>query len=210
MGFDQIIQTIAIAALPILFAITMHEAAHGVAAYHFGDRAAQRSLNPVHYIDPIGTVLLPIITLALGGIIFGWARTSINYAALRHPKKDMAWVALAGPAANLGMLLFWGVVAKVALSMQGNYFAEPMLEMAEFGIRINAVLVALNLLPLPPLDGGHVAIGLLPQRQAYQLARLEPYGIFILLFLAITPLLGMLLTPVVLGLEAMVRVVLGL
>jgi len=215
MQIDQLIQTIAIAALPILFAITMHEAAHGVAAYYFGDRSAQRSLNPVHYIDPIGTVLLPIITLALGGILFGWARTFINYASLRHPKRDMAWVALAGPAANLGMALFWGVLAKVALSMQGNYFAEPLLEMAQIGIKINVVLIALNMLPLPPLDGGRVAMGLLPHRQAYQLARLEPYGIFILLFMALplvqgASLLSLVLTPAVVGLEQLIGFILGI
>ncbi len=215
MEFDQLIQTIAIAAIPILFAITVHEAAHGYVARHFGDMTAYQmgrlSLNPLRHIDPIGTVLLPIVTLALGGILFGWAKpVPVNFAALRHPKKDMLWVAIAGPASNLAMALFWGVVAKMALSMQGNYFAEPMLEMAQFGIRINAVLIALNMLPLPPLDGGRVAVSLLPHRQAYQLARLEPYGIFILLFMAITPLLGWVLTLPMVAIESFIAFILGL
>ncbi len=215
MEFDQLIQTIAIAAIPILFAITVHEAAHGYVARHFGDMTAYQmgrlSLNPLRHIDPIGTVLLPIVTLALGGILFGWAKpVPVNFAALRHPKKDMLWVAIAGPASNLAMALFWGGVAKMALSMQGNYFAEPMLEMAQFGIRINAVLIALNMLPLPPLDGGRVAVSLLPHRHAYQLARLEPYGIFILLFMAITPLLGWVLTLPMVAIESFIAFILGL
>src|SRR5512135_1982033 len=153
MDLDSLIQTIALAAIPVLFAITLHEAAHGYVARHFGDMTAYQqgriSLNPIHHIDPIGTVLLPILTLALGGILFGWAKpVPVNFAALRHPKKDMLWVALAGPASNLFMAFCWGLVAKFALSMQGNYFAEPMLDMAEIGIRINVVLIALNMLPL--------------------------------------------------------------
>lgn len=214
MQFDQLIQTIAIAAIPILFAITLHEAAHGYVARHFGDMTAARegriSLNPIHHIDPVGTVLLPILTLWLGGIIFGWAKpVPVNFAALRHPKKDMLWVALAGPASNLFMALLWALLAKFALTMQGNYFAEPMLDMAEYGIRINIVLIALNMLPLPPLDGGRVAVSLLPFRQAIMLSRLEPYGMFILIFLAMTPLLGMILLPVAQVLTGLIATVFG-
>ncbi len=210
MSPDQLIQTVAIAAIPVLFAITLHEAAHGIAAHHFGDVTARRSLNPVHYIDPIGTVLLPIISLWLGGILFGWARTSINYAALRQPKKNVLWIALAGPAANLLMALFWAFWAKMALNMEGNYFAEPLALMARIGIQINVVLAVLNLLPLPPLDGGHAAMSLLPSRQAYQLARIEPYGFIILIILLVTNVLGLILWPVIAFVKGLIYFFFGL
>jgi Zn-dependent protease len=195
MNFDALIQTIALAAIPVLFAITLHEAAHGYAARHFGDMTAYAqgriSLNPLRHIDPIGTILLPLLTLFVGGILFGWAKpVPVNFSALRHPKKDMLWVALAGPAANLVMALFWGAMFKVALSMPGSYFAEPLLGMAQFGVTINAILLVLNLLPLPPLDGGRVAISLLPHRQSFQLAKMEPYGMVILIVLAVVPVGG--------------------
>ncbi|MES1982824.1 MAG: site-2 protease family protein [Pseudomonadota bacterium] len=201
MQTDQLIQTIAIAAIPVLFAITLHEASHGYVARYFGDMTAHQagriSLNPLRHIDPVGTVLLPILTLWLGGILFGWAKpVPVNFAALRDPKKNMLWVALAGPASNMVMALGWGLVAKLAL-LQGTYFSAPMLEMAEIGIRINLVLIALNLLPLPPLDGGRIAVSLLPHREGAVLSRLEPYGIFILIFMAMTPLLGWILSPLV-------------
>lgn len=195
MNFDALIQTIALAAIPVLFAITLHEAAHGYAARHFGDMTAYAqgriSLNPLRHIDPIGTILLPLLTLFVGGILFGWAKpVPVNFSALRHPKKDMLWVALAGPAANLVMALFWGAMFKLALSMPGSYFAEPLLGMAQFGVTINAILLVLNLLPLPPLDGGRVAISLLPHRQSFQLAKIEPYGMVILIVLAVVPVGG--------------------
>lgn len=195
MNFDALIQTIALAAIPVLFAITLHEAAHGYAARHFGDMTAYAqgriSLNPLRHIDPIGTILLPLLTLFVGGILFGWAKpVPVNFSALRHPKKDMLWVALAGPAANLVMALFWGAMFKLALSMPGSYFAEPLLGMAQFGVTINAILLVLNLLPLPPLDGGRVAISLLPHRQSFQLAKMEPYGMVILIVLAVVPVGG--------------------
>lgn len=195
MNFDALIQTIALAAIPVLFAITLHEAAHGYAARHFGDMTAYAqgriSLNPLRHIDPIGTILLPLLTLFVGGILFGWAKpVPVNFSALRHPKKDMLWVALAGPAANLVMALFWGAMFKLALSMPGSYFAEPLLGMAQFGVTINAILLVLNLLSLPPLDGGRVAISLLPHRQSFQLAKIEPYGMVILIVLAVVPVGG--------------------
>ncbi len=195
MNFDALIQTIALAAIPVLFAITLHEAAHGYAARHFGDMTAYAqgriSLNPLRHIDPVGTILLPLLTLFVGGILFGWAKpVPVNFSALRHPKKDMLWVALAGPAANLVMALFWGAMFKLALSMPGSYFAEPLLGMAQFGVTINAILLVLNLLPLPPLDGGRVAISLLPHRQSFQLAKMEPYGMVILIVLAVVPVGG--------------------
>jgi Zn-dependent protease len=214
MNFDALIQTIALAAIPVLFAITLHEAAHGFAARHFGDMTAYKqgriSLNPLRHIDPLGTILLPMLTLFLGGILFGWAKpVPVNFGALRRPKQDMLWVALAGPAANLVMALFWGALFKVALMIPGSYFAEPLLGMAQFGVTINAILLVLNLLPLPPLDGGRVAISLLPHRQAFQLAKVEPYGMVILILLAVVPIsgqpiLGWILSPLV---SAVIRLI---
>lgn len=202
MQLDQLIQTIAIGAIPILFAITLHEAAHGYVARHFGDMTAYQqgriSLNPLRHIDPVGTILLPLLTLMLGGILFGWAKpVPVNFSALRNPKKDMLWVAIAGPATNLFMALCWALIYKIADSFPGSYFAVPLLGMAGIGIKINVVLLVLNLLPLPPLDGGRVAVSLLPHRQAYQLSRIEPYGMFILIFLAITPVLSLILSPLI-------------
>ena len=195
MNLDALIQTIALAAIPVLFAITLHEAAHGYAARHFGDMTAYKagriSMNPMRHIDPFGTILLPMLTLFVGGILFGWAKpVPVNFSALRHPKKDMLWVALAGPAANLVMALFWGALFKVALMFPGSYFTQPLTGMAQFGVTINAILLVLNLLPLPPLDGGRVAISLLPHRQAFQLAKVEPYGMVILILLAVVPVSG--------------------
>ncbi len=202
MQLDNLIQTIAIAAIPVLFAITLHEAAHGYVARYFGDMTAHQmgriSLNPMRHIDPVGTIILPLLTLALGGILFGWAKpVPVNFSALRNPKKDMLWVAIAGPASNLLMALMWALFYKLAWMNPDSYFAEPLMEMASIGIKINAVLLVLNMLPLPPLDGGRVAVSLLPRTQAYQLARIEPYGMFILIFLAVTPVLGWVLGPLV-------------
>jgi len=202
MQIEQLIQTVAIGAIPVLFAITLHEAAHGYVARHFGDMTADKagriSLNPLHHIDPVGTILLPLLTLWMGGILFGWAKpVPVNFAALRHPKKDMLWVAIAGPASNLVMAMGWALVYKMGLMFPENYFAGPLLGMAQVGIQINVVLMVLNLLPLPPLDGGRVAVSLLPQRQAFQLSKVEPYGMFILIFLAVTPVLGLILLPLV-------------
>ena len=202
MQFDQLIQTIALAAIPVLFAITLHEAAHGYVARHFGDMTADKagriSLNPLHHIDPFGTVILPLLTLWMGGILFGWAKpVPVNFAALRRPKQDMLWVAIAGPASNLAMALGWALLYKMGLMFPESYFADPMLGMAMWGIKINVVLMVLNLLPLPPLDGGRVAVSLLPHRQAFQLAKLEPYGMFILIFLAMTPVLSFILSPLI-------------
>ncbi|BCK87546.1 hypothetical protein MIZ01_1330 [Sideroxyarcus emersonii] len=209
MNLDALIQTIALAAIPVLFAITLHEAAHGYAARHFGDLTAYQqgriSLNPLHHIDPVGTILLPLLTLFVGGILFGWAKpVPVNFAALRRPKQDMFWVALAGPASNLAMALIWGLMIKLALMFPGNYFAEPLIGMSQIGVTINAVLLVLNLLPLPPLDGGRIAISLLPHRQAYKLSKVEPYGMVILILLAVVPvggqpILGWILTPLVSG-----------
>ena len=204
MQINQLIQNIALGAIPVLFAITLHEAAHGYVARHFGDMTAYNagriSLNPLRHIDPVGTIFLPLLMYwaTSGSFVFGWAKpVPVNFAALRRPKQDMLWVAIAGPASNLAMALGWAFLYKMGLLFPENYFAEPILGMAMFGININIVLMVLNLLPLPPLDGGRVAVSLLPHRQAFQLAKIEPYGMFILIFLAITPVLSLILSPLI-------------
>lgn len=212
---DNLIQTISLAAIPVLFAITLHEAAHGYVARHFGDMTAYQqgriSLNPLRHIDPVGTILLPLATLLIGGILFGWAKpVPVNFAALRRPKQDMLWVAIAGPASNLAMALGWGLLYKLAWLMPESYFAEPLMGMAEWGLKINIVLMVLNLLPLPPLDGGRVAVSLLPHRQAWQLSKIEPYGMFILIFMAITPVLGWILLPLIRLMYQLLSVLLGI
>jgi Zn-dependent protease len=197
MNFDAFIQDIALGIIPFLFAITVHEAAHGYVARHFGDMTAYAqgriTLNPMRHIDPMGTIFIPLLLLWMtsGKMAFGWAKpVPVNFAALRHPKKDMLWVALAGPAANFVMALFWGAMVKAALMYPDNYFAEPLIGMAVYGVKINVILMVLNLLPLPPLDGGRIVISLLPHKRAYQLAKVEPYGIVILVLLAVVPVAG--------------------
>lgn len=215
MQVAELIQTISLAAIPILFAITLHEAAHGYVARHFGDMTAYQqgriSLNPMRHIDPVGTILLPILTLMLGGILFGWAKpVPVNFAALRRPKQDMLWVAIAGPASNLLMAFGWALLFKLAWSFPESYFAEPLIGMAEWGIKINVILMVLNLLPIPPLDGGRVAVSLLPHRQSYMLSRIEPYGMFILIFLIITSVLGWILIPLVNMVYVMISFLFGI
>jgi Zn-dependent protease len=208
MSFDPagLIQTIALAAIPVTFAITLHEAAHGYAARHFGDYTAHNagriSLNPLRHIDPVGTIAVPLLILltsklmGAGGILFGWAKpVPVNFGQLRHPKRDMLWVAAAGPGANLVMAMGWAFMLKIALSMPGGYFSVPMQQMAQYGIGINVVLMVLNLFPLPPLDGGRIAVSLLPGHLAWRFARIEPYGFIILLVLLFTGVLGTLLSP---------------
>lgn len=203
----SLVQKIIIWAIPVLFAITVHEVAHGWVALKFGDRTAQMmgrlTLNPIKHIDPIGTLLVPGILLVLGGFIFGWAKpVPISFQNLRKPKADMAWVALAGPMANLGMALIWALVAKIGLvvAQSGNAIGEPMLFMGVAGILINAMLMMLNLLPLPPLDGGRVLVSILPGPISWQVSRLEPYGFIILLGLLFFGFLGLILWPLVSGL----------
>lgn len=215
MNTGQLIQIIALAAIPVLFAITLHEAAHGYVARHFGDMTAYQqgriSLNPMRHIDPVGTILFPLLTLWLGGILFGWAKpVPVNFGALRHPKQDMLWVALAGPASNLFMAFGWALLYKIAWLFPGSYFAEPLQGMASIGININVILMVLNLLPLPPLDGGRIAVSLLPHRQAVQLARIEPYGMFILIFLVVTPVLGWILLPLARLMYRLIAILFGI
>ena len=203
---ESLIQTLAIYALPVVFAITLHEAAHGYVARHFGDptawQAGRISLNPIRHVDPVGTILVPVMILVASkiagssGILFGWAKpVPVNFGRLRHPKKDMLWVAAAGPGANLVMALGWALLLKLAVSMPDNAYSLPLGEMSRAGINVNTVLMLLNLLPLPPLDGGRIAVSLLPHRAAWQFARLEPYGFVILLVLLFTGLLDFWLIP---------------
>jgi Zn-dependent protease len=199
----------------VIFAITLHEAAHGYVARHFGDMTAYSqgrvSLNPLRHIDPIGTVLVPLITMVLGGILFGWAKpVPVNFANLRHPKKDMLWVALAGPGANLFMALVWASVMKLATMMPESSLALPMALMGKAGVTINAVLMVLNLLPVPPLDGGRVAVSLLPPHLAYRYAALEPYGMMILVLLLFTGVLNFILWPFIDATIALISVLFGI
>lgn len=195
------IQKIAIYALPVIFAITVHEAAHGYVAKHFGDmtafNAGRITLNPLKHIDPFGTILLPALTIMLGGILFGWAKpVPVDFARLRNPKRDMFWVAAAGPASNFVMAIFWALVIKFS-TVAPEAFIYPLTLMAKAGISINIVLMVLNLLPLPPLDGGRIAVSLLPHRLARSFARLEHYGFAILIVLLFSGILGRILDPLI-------------
>jgi Zn-dependent protease len=198
------IQTLAISALPVIFAITFHEAAHGYVARHFGDLTAFQqgriSLNPIRHIDLVGTIIVPtvIVLLTAGNFLFGWAKpVPVDFSRLRHPKQDMFWVAAAGPAANLFMALAWALLLKLALAAPDFTYAEAMSEMSRTGININGVLMLLNLLPLPPLDGGRIAVSLLPARAAWKFSQIEPYGMVILLALLFTGVLESLLGPLI-------------
>lgn len=202
---EKIFLVIVLAALPVLLAITLHEAAHGYVAKRFGDptafNAGRISLNPLRHIDPIGTVLVPGIILLLGvGFLFGWAKpVPVDFGRLRNPKKDMLWVAAAGPAANLVMAFFWAFMLKIAVMAPYNAYSEPLAGMSHIGIMINASLMVLNLLPIPPLDGGRIAVSLLPHALAWRFSRLEPWGFPILLALLYFNVLGVILSPVVLS-----------
>lgn len=198
----SLIQTIIIYAIPILFAITVHEVAHGWIASKFGDQTAKLlgrlTLNPIKHIDPIGTILVPAILVAVGGFIFGWAKpVPVDFRNLRKPKQDMAWVALAGPGSNLIMAFIWAGLIKIIL-LSGDATSGPVLalkEMCKVGIQINAFLMILNLIPIPPLDGSRVMTALLPPRLAYRYSKLEQVGLIIVLVLLITGLLTKILMP---------------
>jgi len=205
---ESLIQTISIYALPVIFAITLHEAAHGYVARHFGDQTAWQqgriSLNPIRHIDLVGTIVVPLIILVTSklfgssGILFGWAKpVPVNFQALRNPKRDMLWVAAAGPGANLVMALGWAVMLKSAFLLPGNFFSAPMVEMGIAGINVNIVLMVLNLLPILPLDGGRILVSLLPHPMAAGYARTEPWGFPILIVLLFTGVLGIVLSPMV-------------
>lgn len=198
---NDLIQTVAVYALPVLFAITLHEAAHAYAAKYFGDPTAymlgRMSLNPIKHIDPFGTILIPILLyFSTGGaFLFGYAKpVPINFNQLRKPKRDMAWVALAGPAANFVMALIWLLVliGLAAFKVQEDFFAL----MARAGILTNLVMFAFNLFPIPPLDGGRILTSLLPTKYAYKFAQIEPYGFFIVMALVLLKVLYFWMTPV--------------
>lgn len=202
-----LIQKIAIYALPVIFAITVHEAAHGYIARYFGDTTAESlgriTLNPIKHIDPIGTILVPALLVLSGtGFLFGWAKpVPVDFSRLRNPKRDMRWVAAAGPASNFLMAIFWAVVYKFS-AMAGD-FAVPLALMGQAGILVNVVLMVLNLLPLPPLDGGRIAVSLMPNQMAYKFAQLERYGFIILLVLMFTGILSKIMMPFILVLLTM-------
>ena len=218
---DSIIQGIAIYALPVIFAITMHEAAHGYIAKQFGDFTAfnegRISLNPIRHIDLIGTILVPLTLFVLSkltigaGFLFGWAKpVPVNFSNLRQPKRDMLWVAAAGPGANLLMAFFWALMIKLAIVMPESSFAKPLALMGIAGIEINVILMVLNLLPLPPLDGGRMAVSLLPHRLAYQFSRIEPYGFMILLALLFSGVLGAVIGPAIIWTKLIIVSIFGL
>lgn len=198
---DEIIQTIAVYALPVIFAITLHEAAHAYAARYFGDSTAylqgRMSLNPIKHIDPFGTLIIPIVLYLAtsGSFLFGYAKpVPIDFSNLRKPKRDMAWVALAGPGANFIMALMWMVFA-VFLGI-GDIDEEFFLRMAQAGVLTNLVMLAFNLFPIPPLDGGRVLTSMLPHRLAYKFAQIEPYGFFIVMGLVLFKVLYFWMIPV--------------
>ena len=211
------LQLLSVAVLPLLFAITLHEVAHGWMAKQFGDHTAELmgrlSINPLKHIDPVGTVIVPALMLVLVGFIIGWAKpVPVDFRNLRNPRRDMAIVAAAGPLANLLMALFWALVMKLSLGLHASFpwAAVPLAYMGAIGIWLNLILMVLNLLPIPPLDGGRVLVGLLPPRPAAMLARVEPYGFFILLGLVALGLLGKILMPLTLLVAGAIESVFGL
>jgi Zn-dependent protease len=218
MDVNHLVQTVAIYALPVLFAITLHEAAHGYVARHFGDMTAHAqgriSLNPLRHIDLVGTIIVPLLilfaTTSLGGagILFGWAKpVPVNYSALRKPRQHMAWVAAAGPGANLAMALLWALLLRLSVLLPAGGLSEPLSLMSQAGIIVNLVFMFLNLLPILPLDGGRILASLLPSRAAWQYAKLEPWGLPLLLLLLVTNVLGFMLEPLLGVSDALIRAI---
>ena len=190
MEFNEIVQTITTHALPVLLAITLHEAAHGYVAKLFGDNTAwalgRVTINPFPHIDPVGTIAMPLLLyVATGGsFLFGYAKpVPVDFSRLRHPKRDMIWVALAGPAANLIQAVLWAAAIYVlnGLGAEERFFYD----MAQAGVLTNLVMFAFNLFPVPPMDGGRILVGLLPMRMAIGYSRVEPYGFFIVMGLVL-------------------------
>ena len=210
------IETIAVAIIPIVYAVVLHEIAHGWVAWRLGDDTAYRmgrlTLNPVSHIDPIGTIIVPLVLLLVAGFAFGWAKpVPVNFAQLHHPRRDMALVAAAGPAANLVMAIFWLFVIKLAslLPESSSGLAYILFYMALFGVLVNIVLMIFNLIPIPPADGGRIAAGILPPQAAQALSRLEPYGLIILVVLLATGIIGKLLQPVIQSVLKLIQTIIG-
>ena len=203
-----VLYQILIWSVPVLFAITLHEVGHGWAAKQLGDPTAEQmgrlTMNPFKHIDPMGTVVVPLVAFFLSGFIFGWAKpVPVNWGKLRNRKRDIALVALAGPGANLVMIAIWLLLAKLFIggADQNNMFAMVVVWMAWAGIIINSLLMILNLFPIPPLDGSRVVYSLLPDKLAYQYLRLEPFGLIILVVLLVSGILFKVLGPILLGFQ---------
>lgn len=201
MGELSVFQQLAIWALPVLFAITVHETAHGWMAYRLGDRTARMlgrlTLNPLRHIDPIGTILVPAVIYLTTGFLFGWAKpVPVTWENLKHPRRDMAWIAAAGPLSNLLMVLLWALVARLGVAL-GPVSGQFLLYLGIAGIYVNTILMVLNLLPWPPLDGSKVVSALLPGPLAWKYSRLETWGLLILMVLFVTGTLGYLLWPLI-------------
>jgi Zn-dependent protease len=214
MNFNAIIQQVAISILPVMFAITMPEAARAYMARKCGDNSAyaagRMTLNPMPHIDPIGTILLPLVSIFAGGILFGWAKPlPLDFRAFKT-RNDFIKVFAAGPLANIALAFFWGLIFKIATMMGANSYAVPLAAMAQAGIFISAGLAVFNLLPIPPLDGGRIAVALLPQQYGQALASIEPYAFFVILLLVMTKLLSALMMPFVTLIVSIVALFFGL
>ncbi|HET7371331.1 MAG TPA: site-2 protease family protein [Gammaproteobacteria bacterium] len=196
----NLIQKIIIWAIPVLFAVTMHEVAHGWVARKLGDPTAQMlgrlTVNPIKHVDPIGTVLVPALMLILGGFLFGWAKpVPITARNFKNPRRDMALVALAGPLSNLAMGIIWAIIIRIGVAVSLPWLSVPLVLMGQAGVLINAILLVVNLLPLPPLDGGRVLTGLIPPRMAATVDRVEPFGFIIIIALLVTGILNVIVAP---------------
>jgi len=207
----NLISTLFVIVIPVIFAVTVHEVAHGWVASRFGDQTAKSmgrlTLNPVKHIDPVGTILVPAIMYFTSGFIFGWAKpVPVNWRNLGHPRRDMAIVAIAGPVANLLMLLFWAMSAKIIISLgnDSNHLTQLLFVMCSIGITINIVLMILNLFPVLPLDGGRILTAMLPRNLAITFSRLEPYGLIILVVLLLSGILWKILLPLIGGAQSLI------
>lgn len=216
MEDTQLLYYLTIAPVPIILAITLHEVSHGLVAKHLGDRTADMqgrlTLNPLKHIDPIGTVVVPLFLVFTTGFLFGWARpVPVDPRNFKRPREDMALVALAGPVSNLVMALFWAIIMSLSVHvLNQTWIGEPLSLMAEVGIMINLVLMLLNLLPLPPLDGGRIVTGILKPAAAYRFAQIERYGFVILLVLLFTGILGKILLPLLQLTKKLLFLIVGL
>lgn len=207
----NLISTLFVFVIPVIFAVTVHEVAHGWVASQFGDQTAKSmgrlTLNPIKHIDPVGTIVIPAIMYFTSGFIFGWAKpVPVNWRNLGHPRRDMAIVAIAGPAANLLMLLFWAMSAKVIMLLgdDSNYLTQLLFIMCSIGIMINIVLMILNLFPVLPLDGGRIMTAMLPRNLAISFSRMEPYGLIILVVLLLSGILWKILLPLIGGTQSLI------